>query len=183
MYPNSGSRIETRINSGLSTQIVIKVENVTVGAIQRLTVTQNRGLYIREEIGTDGIVEIHPRGSTKFDISVNRIVFDGMRLPEAFARAFINIHSQRFPFDIHIIDRSNTPEIVNTLHNCWFSLYSPTFSSDDFIVAERATLKCEYITTTQSGLSAVNGGLRGIDYEHDSIEKDTDIHGKRGRYI
>ena len=185
-YPPSGSLLENRINSGLSTQITIKVNNVTVGAIQRLSITQNRDLHRWEEIGTDGIVEIHPRGAAKIDLAVDRIVFDGMKLTESFARGFINIQSQRIPFDINIIDKSevkdNSGHVVHTFNNCWFKNYNPQFRSDSFIVSETAQIWCEYVTTTRGSISAVNGGFRGINYEYDTIERETDSKGKIGRY-
>lgn len=185
-YPQSGSLLSERINSGLSTQIVIKVNNVPVGAIQRLAINQNRDLHRWEEIGTDGIVEIHPKGATKITITVDRVVFDGLRLTESFARGFINIQSQRIPFDVEIIDKSELMDgrnaIVHTFHNCWFNQYNPQFRADSFIVSETAQLWCEYVTTTRDSLSAVYGGIRKINYEYDTIERSTDINGKRGRY-
>ena len=105
-YNDSGTLVVPEINSGLSTQIIIKVGNTIVGAIQTLVIRQDRDMTVVEEIGNDGIIEIHPKGSTKVTIDVTRIVFDNLRLTESFARGFINIQSQRFPFDIHVIDRS-----------------------------------------------------------------------------
>jgi hypothetical protein len=185
-YPQSGSLLQNRINSSLSTQISIKVGSTTVGAIQKLSITQNRDLWRHEEIGTEGVVEIHPKGAAKIEISVDRIVFDGMRLPEAFARGFVNLQSQRVPFDIHIIDKSEMKSsgdaLVHVLNNCWFRQYNPQFRSDSFIISESAQIWCEYITTTQNGISAVYGGLRGISYEYDTIERATDSRGQIGRY-
>jgi hypothetical protein len=185
-YPQSGSLLQNRINSSLSTQISIKVGSTTVGAIQKLSITQNRDLWRHEEIGTEGVVEIHPKGAAKIEIIVDRIVFDGMRLPEAFARGFVNLQSQRVPFDIHIIDKSEMKSsgdaLVHVLNNCWFRQYIPQFRSDSFIISESAQIWCEYITTTQNGISAVYGGLRGISYEYDTIERATDSRGQIGRY-
>jgi len=185
-YPSSGSLIENRINSSLSTQITIKVNNTTVGAIQRLAIIQNRELHRWEEIGTDGIVEIHPKGATKIELSVDRIVFDGMRLPESFARGFINIQSQRVPFDIYIIDKTELKysgdAIIHVFNSCWFRQYNPQFRAENFIVLETSQLWCEYITTTRNSTSAATGGYRGIGYEHDTIERATDTNGRIGRY-
>jgi hypothetical protein len=185
-YPQTGSLLQNRINSGLSTQITIKVNNTTVGAVQRLSITQNRDLWRHEEIGTDGVVEIHPKGAAKIDLTVERIVFDGMRLPEAFARGFINLQAQRVPFDIHIIDNAEVrytgDAIVHVFNNCWFRQYNPQFHADSFIVSESAQIWCEYVTTTRNGVSAVIGGLRGIGYEHDTMERASDTKGFRGRY-
>jgi hypothetical protein len=39
-YPQTGSNITGEINTGLSTQILVKVEDKVVGAIQSLTISQ-----------------------------------------------------------------------------------------------------------------------------------------------
>lgn len=201
-YPNSNSSLTDGIRTGVSTQIIVKIKNTKVGAIQNLTISQAREHYRQEEIGTDGIVEIFPRGATKIEATIERVVFDGLRLPEAFARGFINIQSQRIPFDIDIMDLSefktsvnlpyddiqraillqNNNAVVHSLKGCWFRSYSPTFASEKFIISERATIICEKIITTRNGLSAVNGGLKGVAYEKDTIERATDSRGLIGRY-
>lgn len=200
-YPTSGSLLDKGINSGLSTQITIKVGPTTVGAIQSATLSQNREIVVHEEIGTDGVVDSHPKNATKVELQVERIVFDQLRLTEAFARGFINLQAQRIPFDIQIIDRSAQfiPEdnafstaqtqnlldqmnVVHTLHNCWFSSYSPTWAANNFIISERATIRAERISTHRDGKSAASGGLRGITYDHDDIERTTDITARVGRF-
>jgi hypothetical protein len=105
-YPSSGSTMGTRSNVGLSPQILVKVGNTTVGAIQSFNIDQDKDIVMVEEIGNDGIIESHPKGSAKVILNVNRFVFDNLRLPEAFGRGFVNIQSQRIPFDIHVFDRS-----------------------------------------------------------------------------
>jgi hypothetical protein len=110
-YPGSGSSLGAQTNVGLSTQIVVKVNNTTVGAIQSLVAKQDRKMKVVEEIGTDGIIEIHPMESAKISLTVSRIVFDSLRLPEAFGRGFINIQSQRLPFDICVLDRSTVSDL------------------------------------------------------------------------
>lgn len=109
-YPSSGSTNNGRTSAGLSPQILVKVGNTTVGAIQSLGVTQDRDMVTVEEIGNDGIIEIHPKGSAKLKLNVKRIVFDNLRLPEALGRGFVNIQSQRIPFDILLLDRSTVRE-------------------------------------------------------------------------
>lgn len=184
-YPASGSILNSKINSGLSTQITIKVGRVTVGAIQQLVVNQNRDMHRWEEIGTDGVVEMHPKGAARIELQVTRIVFDDLRLPEAFARGFINLQAQRIPFDIQLIDRSSSTvssnAIIHVFNNCWISAYSPTFRADNFLISENATILSEYITSNRNAESAVYGGIRGIPYERDSIERSTDVNGQRGR--
>ncbi len=107
IYPTSGSTLTSSISTGLSTQIIVKVGTETVGAIQTLSINQDRNIERVKEVGLDGVLELVPSKATTYDITVNRIVFDRLRLPEAFARGFINIKSQLVPFDIEIIDRTN----------------------------------------------------------------------------
>lgn len=183
-YPRTQSILDTRIKTGLSTQITIKVENTTVGAIQQLTINQAREMNVFEEIGTEGVVEICPKGAAKISLTVDRIVFDGLRLPEALARGFVNLQAQRFPFDIHLVDTAlgnDQLAVTTVIHGCWINDYSPTYKADSFIVSERASLKAERITISQAGHSAVWGGLRGIAFDYDTVERSTDVNGKIGR--
>jgi len=180
-YPLTGSTLNSKISTGLSTQILIKVDNVTVGAIQNITVNQTRDLERVKEIGLDGVLEIVPRAPTQYEATITRIVFDRLRLPEAFARAFINIKSQLIPFDIVIIDRTNGDgegAVVHRLANCWFNRYSPRYQADNFIIQEEATIWIEDISTTlgTSQASAVTGGARGVPYVVDNLgrEQQTD---------
>lgn len=116
-YPNSGSSTSPnrgKTATGLSTQIIIKVQDYTVGAIQELRVNQNRTLRRFNEVGTDGVIEIIPTTPTAVNVTVSRIVFDGMNIPEAFGRAFMNIQAQRIPFNIDIFDMQHK---VDTLLN------------------------------------------------------------------
>ena len=103
------------------------------------------------------------------------MVFDGLSLPEAFSRGFVNIAAQRMPFDIVVIDRShitpdavvngtdltgNEGEIVTVYKNCWFTNLSKTFSSQDYIISETASVSCETVYTQNSAGGAL-GGLGG----------------------
>lgn len=177
-YPITGSTLRSNISTGLSTQILIKVENETVGAIQNINITQNRGLERVKEVGLDGILEIVPKQATEYDASITRVVFDRLRLTEAFKRGFINIKSQLLPFDIQIIDRSGGDDegaVVHTLVNCWFSSYSPKYQADNFIIQEEAKIWIEDIRTTlgNSQSSAVIGGARGIQPQTDTYGRET----------
>lgn len=220
-YPSSGSSINKTINTGISTQIIVKVGTTTIGAIQSLAISQDRNIATHEEIGTDGIVDSHPQGASKIGVNVSRIVFDQMRLTEAFSRGYINIQSQRFPFNIEIMDQTekflpngsgnvsnllgslpnqsfnniadkltqnemrnllDKTTIVHILHNCWFRQTSITFTANDFVITESAQITAEYITTHRAGVSAVNGGSRGIKFNYDEIERNTDTYGRAGRF-
>lgn len=179
-FPNTGSQIDRssdqgQTTSGLSTQIIIKVDGVAVGAIQSLKVNQNRPLKALSEVGTDGIIEIVPNGATTFKLDADRIVFDNLRLPEAFKRGFRFINSQRLPFDIDIYDIGNTAPAANveesgdgvvvmTFKNCWFGSMSTSYNSGDYTITESAGIEAEtgYIS------SGSPESLRSIEAQTDS---------------
>ena len=191
-YPITGSELGSRISTGLSTQIIVKVGNMTVGAIQRLSVAHTRNIERVKEVGTDGVIEAVPNQPTNYEISVTRIVFDKLRLPESFAKGFINIKSQLVPFDIQIMDRTNgtieddgtgiTPGegvIVHTLTNCWFSKYTSTYDSGNYIITEEATIVCEDIRTN-AGNNESSGSALGTNFQYNPRERATDAGTYRG---
>jgi hypothetical protein len=183
-YPISGSSLDRKITSGLSTLITVKVGNTSVGALQTLDIKQNRPTVKWQEIGTDGFVENHPKGAANVTASATRIVFDGLSITESFARGFFNIQAQRIPFDIQIIDRQQgdgSLAVLHTLHSCWFTDIATPYKSSDFLVIQTASFDCLKITTTRMGESAAIGGINGIGYEFDSIERSTDVKGYQGR--
>lgn len=181
-YPSTGSRLTSSISTSLSTQIIIQVEMndgsvEPVGAIQDLTEKQQRGLARIVEIGTDGVIEIVPNKATEFSLSLGRTVFDGLSLPEAFGRGFRNIQSQRFPFNIQIIDvnaavvdaqgaASKDSTVITTYHNCWFYSTSTPIKADNYIIMQQAEVWCEFITSVRAGdavaKSQAAGGGRSI---------------------
>jgi len=176
-HSGSGTLTQNAINTTLSTQIVIKVDDVAVGALQSVVINQNRALARIKEIGTDGVIEIVPVGATEFDLAITRIVFDQLRLPEAFKRGFRFINAQRLPFDILVIDLSGTIPNVGlttgdagvavTFKNCWFTSYSTPFNAGEYLISETGNIQCEtaFISypSDPGGNSIPNGGgLRGI---------------------
>lgn len=178
----TGSTLDSKISTGLSTQITVKVENTIVGAIQNLDISQNRNLERVKELGFDGVLEIVPNRPTEYNASITRIVFDRLRLPEAFERGFINIKSQLIPFDILIIDNSETVPITHTLVNCWFTRYNPRYTADSFIITETAEVYFEDIRSTigNSAQNAARGGARGIKPLEIDRERKADAGGFRG---
>lgn len=191
-FPNTGTQFfGQRTNSGLSTQIIVKVNNNPIGALQNLTVNQNRPLKRINEIGTDGNIEIVPQSSPTYDLSVNRIVFDQLRLPEAFSRAFRFIGAQRVPFDIDIFDMQANQAgqsegaglIVMTFTNCWFNTYTTPYTVDDYTIIETATIWAE--TASVKGVESSfqrPETLRDIVTQTDSvgIESATNTGRRRG---
>ena len=188
-FPNTGSSVNAghRTNAGLSTQIIIKVYNSPVGALQQLSVAQNRPLQRISEIGTDGVVEIVPNAATTFELTANRIVFDQLRLPESFSRGFRFIAAQRVPFDIDIIDISgndpNVPDmsdsgksVIMTYKNCWFTRYETPYAADNYIITETASLWCETGYLVNAG---TDGSLRAVDRQVDNGGVEAEVNAGR----
>ena len=187
-FPNTSTVLDPVVNpasgvtnTGLSTQIIIKVASTAVGALQRLTVNQNRPLERIKEIGTDGVIEIVPMGPTTFELTADRIVFDQIRLPEAFSRGFRFIDAQRIPFDIEIIDLSSVTQpatnlnsnpsgmVTMTYKNCWFQTYSTPYTADNYIITETSTIWCETAYLVQpTDIIPNSGGPRGIVAQTDT---------------
>jgi len=182
--PNTGSKTRT----GLSTQIIVYVNGEPVGAIQSFQETQARSNKRISEVGTDGIIEIVPQAPAQVTLSVNRIVFDGLSLPESFSRGFKNIHAQRIPFDIVVIDKftgTDNDAVVTTYHNCWFSNLTKTYQVTDYTIAESANIDCEFVSSTRAGEAVaesqgVQGGREIPNRQIDAVEQATDS-GQAGR--
>jgi hypothetical protein len=182
--PNTGSKTRT----GLSTQIIVYVNGEPVGAIQSFQETQARSNKRISEVGTDGIIEIVPQAPAQVTLSVNRIVFDGLSLPESFSRGFKNIHAQRIPFDIVVIDKftgTDNDAVVTTYHNCWFSNLTKTYQVTDYTIAESANIDCEFVSSTRAGEAVaesqgVQGGREIPNRQTDAVEQATDS-GQAGR--
>lgn len=180
-YPITGSTLNSKISTGLSTQIIIKCGTETVGAIQSLSAKQNRPLERVKELGLDGTLEIVPRSLTEVTLDVKRVVFDQLSLSEAFARGFINIKSQRIPFEILVIDRTagdDSLAVINNYINCWFTSMNVDYNADNYIIMQNASLWAEDVSTTRNSENAAQGGARGINYQKEERERDTD----KGKY-
>jgi len=197
-YLYTGSTNEANMATGLSTQVIIEVNNQPVGAIQSFKPQQQRAISGVAEVGTDGFIEKIPHKATEIKIEIQRVMFDRLRLPAAFARQFVNISAQRVPFDVRLFDKgnvlpdnaeadgdvgaSNTGVISHVYKNCWFTNFSTTYSASDYIVMESATISCEFVRSFQGqNQSVIDGGLRGIipDSSGGNIELLADL-GRRG---
>lgn len=188
-YPNTGSSLDfnghNNTNTALSTNIIIQVGPNTVGAIQKLTIAEDREIEMINEVGTDGSIDSAPKASTKISGSCERIRFDRMRISEAFSRGFVHVHAQRIPFDIVVIDNWNgdgNNALTTTIKNVWIKKISYSYGTDNFIVTDSMEWVAETIyTTLGSGhLPAAQGGQNGIPLAIDSIEQSADIGGRRG---
>lgn len=114
-YPSTGSTLDSKTRTGLSTQIVIMVNGEPIGAIQSFNTTQSRTNKKIQEIGTDGFIEIVPSSVTAVTLQVTRIVYDGLSVTQAFGRGFVHLHSQRIPFDIVVVDRFLEQSLIKRL--------------------------------------------------------------------
>ena len=193
-YPNTGTLFDNpavegaKTRTSLSTQVVITVNGEPVGAVQRFQESQRRSNAKIKEVGTDGLIEIVPQSAADVTLTVNRMVFDGLSLPEAFSRGFRNIHAQRIPFDIVVIDRftgTGNDAVVTTYHNCWFNSLSKSYAVDNYVIAEDAGIDVEYISTERAGEAvALSQGVNGTreipNRQLDSVESAADA-GKSGR--
>lgn len=176
-YPKTGSILNSNIHTGLSTQIIIKVNDEPVGAIQQLSETQTRGIKRITEVGVDGVIEMVPQSATEVNLQATRVAFDGLSLPEAFSRGFKNIQSQRIPFDIVVIDQqtgTGSNAVVTTYHDCWFSSVGTTYSSSDYIISQTATIQATKVFTHRGGEAVVKsqgiGGSRQVPAQIDDVE-------------
>lgn len=197
MYPLTKSKLtdggRNRTGTSLSTNIIIKVGTETIGAIQSLSVTEARSIKMIDELGTDGHIDSAPNSSTSISGSCTRIRFDRLRIMEAFSRGYSHIHSQRYPFDIEIIDIQNAASdsadplsspatIVTVLSNVWINNISYTYGANDFIISESFNYECESIKSFLVGGSnnIANGGTRNMQFFKDAIEQEADRGGRRG---
>lgn len=190
VYPNTQSTLggpngENRTATGISTNILIKIGPNTVGAIQDLTITEDRPLKTIDEVGTDGHIDIVPTGSTNISGNCTRIRYDRMRITEAFSRGFVHLSSQRVPFDIVIIDTWNgdgNSSLVTTIKNVLIKQISYGYKADNWIVSDSMQWEAETIYTTLANGNAATGGERNLLLAKDAIEQQTDRGLRRGSY-
>lgn len=194
-YPRTGSNVDGSMKAGLSTHILIAVDvgggvQLAVGAVQSMSVTENRNIRKLGEIGTQGFVENLPSGNTVIDINMTRVVFDAYNITRALGRGYKSIGSQRIPFNVYVIDRTHStrigisdigsgglggfirPPITQVYHNCWFTSKVSTYNAGAYQITEQATLGCQWhedVFGTRHG-----DGERRIEYIGDSIEQAID---------
>lgn len=186
-YPKTGSILDSTTRTSLSTQIIIMVENTAVGAVQTFSESQSRSAKRITEIGTDGTIEIVPESAATFTLRIDRIVYDGLSVTEAFSRGFRNIQAQRIPFDIVVIDQytgTNDDAVITTYENCWFTSIEKSYNSDNYIITENVSVEVENIRTLRGGeavaLSQGVGGSRQIPLQLDEVELQADSGVFRG---
>lgn len=188
-YPQTGSNIynpsgQNRTGVGLSTQVLIKVGDHAVGAIQTLSVREQRQIQMVDEVGTDGHIDSAPIKSTDISGSCRRVRFDRLRASEAFGRDFLHVHSQRIPFDIEIYDfwggDTNSP-IVTKIKNVWISNLSYDYQVDNWLIFDSMEWVAEAISSSINGGYAATGGERGAAIlQINQVEREADRGKTRG---
>lgn len=189
-YPQTGSLLyqtgSTTVNRtgvALSTMIIIKVDDVAVGAIQNLTVNEARTITMFNEVGTDGNIDSAPTASTVHTASCERIRYDGVRIFQAFGCSFLHLKSQRLPINIEIIDQYSgigDSATVTVLQNVWFKDTSYKYGADNWVISDSASLSFETIYSRIGTSPAGVGGSRGTPLRYDPYELASDIGSRRG---
>lgn len=142
--------------TSLSTYMMIRVLLndgflLPVGAIKSFIARQERSITSIKVEKSDGssVIELTP-GETSIILDIERTLFDGLSISEAFGRGFRSLSVQEHPFDIQVVDISYDQEIITTYHNCWFSSITTPIRADDYIVVESARIICEKQTTKRN---------------------------------
>lgn len=191
---NTGSILDdnglNRTATSLSTNIVIEVNGVAVGAIQELAVTEERGLVQIDEVGHDGHIDSVPNKSTNISGTCQRTRFDKMRIAEAFNRGHVHVHAQRLPFDIIVhdefadVNQDDSGTIITTIKNVWIQNISYSYKAVDFVIIDNMTWQAETIYSTlgnasQNVIGTVNA--RGDNIGNlNPFEREADRGGRRG---
>jgi hypothetical protein len=199
-YPNTGSTLDAgggvnKTSTAISTNILIVVGPTPVGAVQSLQITENREIRMIDEVGTDGHIDSVPVRSTNVTGTCTRIRFDRLRIAEAFGRSYLHVKSQRFPFDIVIIDNwngnplnaaDNSAAIITTIKNVWIGEIGYSYQANDWIITDTMQWQAETISSTlgQGATPAAQGGERNIPIALASptsdIEQAADTGARRG---
>lgn len=190
LTPQTGSIIEgpggrDRTGTGISTNIVIKVGNTAVGAVQSMQVREARNIQMVDEVGTDGHIDSVPTKSTDISGECRRTRFDRLRITESFSRGFLHAHAQRIPFDIVIFDKWNGDgenTIITTIKNVWIQNISYQYQSDNWIITDDMSWVAEAISSSvKGGQNAATGGERGSSIlQLNDIERQADRGQRRG---
>lgn len=192
-YPNTGSTLAgpngiNKTSTALSTNIIVKVNGIAVGAIQTIGITESRSIKAISEVGTDGIIDSAPSASTTIAVNCTRIRFDKLRIAQAFSRGFIHASAQRYPFDIEIYDIQSDSEsnrITTVIKNCWINQISYTYNASDWVISESMNCNAETIYSHLTGNAAGNPvgtltSVRGVIPYSNVYEQAADSGARRG---
>ncbi len=192
-YPNTGSILEAsggknRTGISVSTEIVIKVDGNSIGAIQNIDLNEDRSIYMLDEVGTDGHVDSVPKSSTNVSLSCERIRFDNLRVAAAFSRGFVHVHSQRRPFNIEVVDmfagEDPSTWITTVVKNCWIKKISFAHKVSDYTISERMDIEAEtifsFLGANNNVVPGAAGGRNLAIGLADPYELSADKGGRRG---
>lgn len=159
LYNNNGTN---KTSTSLSTNIVILVNGVLVGAVQELSINERRPIRKISEIGSDGIIDSSPNQSTEISGSCTRIRYDRLRITEAFGRGFLHAASQIYPFDIVILDkqkRDTAVQISTVIKNVWIEQIQVRYQVSDWVIVDTMNWQAETIfSVLNGGSSPIPGG-------------------------
>lgn len=174
-----------RTATHLSTNILIRAGGNTVGAIQELSVNENRSIQMIDEVGTDGHIDSAPNRSTDIGGRCRRIRYDRTRIAEAFSRGFVHAKSQRVPFDIEIqdifADSDQNNAIITVIKNVWIESIDYAFNAQDFVITENMSFKAEDIYSIGPSGSNV-ARLVANGYQFPSYFNQFEREADRGKY-
>jgi hypothetical protein len=188
LTPQTGSILEgpngqDRTGTAISTNIVIQVNNTPVGAVQTLSIREQRTITMIDEVGTDGHIDSVPTKSTDISGECRRTRYDLLRVGPAFSRDFFHVASQRIPFDIVIIDKWNgdgSNAIITTVKNVWIQSIGYAYQADNWLIIDDMSWVAEAISSTLNGGLAATSGPRGFALQNDPNEQNTDQGMNRG---
>ena len=163
-YPKTGTDFTgSTTKTSLSTMIIIKASDIVVGAVQNISVNENRSIKMIDEVGTDGHIDSTPDKSADVSGNCKVVRFNRKRATEAFGRGFLHAKSQRIPFDIEIIDVMDGIEvekaIVTTIKNVWIEGVDYSYSVDSWVIFDNLKWKAEDIYSKVGNKPAARGGL------------------------
>ena len=168
----------------------VRASAVIIGAIQRISPRQTRTLRRIKEVGTDGFLEIVPTQPAETTLDVERIAYDRRRLPGAFGRNFQQIQAQRFPFSVAVQEFGAAPadeasdtgadayDTVNLslYEDCWIQDYGSTYTQDDYVVAETATIWCTRMSMYYSTGADPKAELEtSLDFAQELVDEGKDL--------
>lgn len=165
VYPNTGSILtaeggKNQTRTGVSTNIIIEVDGNAVGAIKEISIDEDRGIVMINEVGTDGHIDSVPNKSTDISGRCQRTRFDNLRIAAAFSRDYIHVHAQRLPFNIVIKDTfaGDDPNktLITTIKNVWIRKIGTSYRAEDFVIVENMDWVAETIFSTVGTGQAYN---------------------------
>jgi len=161
---------QNKTSTSLSTNILIYVDtpngSLPIGAIQEMSIKENRDVKMIHEVGTDGNISAVPTSAVSVSGSCNRIRYDAVRATEAFGRAYLHLASQIYPFDIVILDKNRRDgnQVATIIKDVWFTDSDVRYTSDNWIITDNVLFKATrvYSFLVGTGGSAAVGGDLGI---------------------